>query len=212
MTDKEIVSQLITKYGSYILPVEILPKEYCPGEISQVRAIYLGCDPSNVHSTELPYVFALESGLKVFNSFIKSHKEQLELIGLDWNCVYSQNLCRNYFNMETSNNSVWKIIAKEFWIDSLKVELSQFEDNIPVLLTSNFIYDVLMLEKKYKPMEYYECKQPIPIQPHYNKLGRPLIPLYRNRMRIDYHLTNPAWASYRNQIVKILNNNMYGNR
>lgn len=204
MTDKEIIRDLIARYGDQIIPINVLPKAYCPRGISNVKAIYLGCDPSNVHSTELPYAFAHESGLNVFNSFLESHCEQLKQVGLGWDSVYTQNLCRNYFKEETGNNKLWKTIATDFWIEKLKEELLPFKHNIPVLLTSAYLYNVLVSGKKHKPKEYYLCEQPIPISPENNKLERPLIPFYRNRRKIDYHLTNQKWQSYKNRIVEIL--------
>ncbi|MDP2722542.1 MAG: hypothetical protein Q8O72_07290 [Bacteroidales bacterium] len=200
MNDEATVLELMKKYGERILPVYSLPKAYCPGGTANVKGIYLGCDPSNSHSESLPFVFAHESGLKVFSSFLKAHTEQLKQIGLGWEEVYTQNLCRNYFKNETSKNPIWAQVANEFWIKILKEELSQFDYKIPVLLTSAYLYHVLVTGKKHKPIEYYQNTQPIPIPSELNKLNRPLIPLYRNRRKIDYHLSNPAWESYRNKI------------
>ena len=170
MHDKDIVRKLIELYGEHILPVEKLPGAYCPGGISNVKAIYLGCDPSNNHSTELPFVFAHESNLNVFNSFITAHSEQLIQIGLDWNHVYAQNLCRNYFKNETSKNLVWKTVAEEFWIGKLNEALSQFDSSIPVLLTSQILLKVLGTEgyESILAPDFYECNQLIPIPANKN--------------------------------------------
>ena len=205
MNDTVILKKLMEQYGEQILPIDVFPKAYCPGGISNVKAIYLGCDPSNKHSTNLPFAFAHESDLKIFNSFIKTHTEQLMQIKLNWNDVYAQNLCRNYFRDETSKNIIWKTVAKEFWIDKLKDELVQFDAEIPILLTSSYLYDVLVTCKKNKPIEFYECRQEIPIPSEDNKLSRPLIPFYRNRRKVDYHLSNERWCTYKETIINNLN-------
>lgn len=207
MQDKDIVRKLIELYGEHILPIKKLPSAYCPGGISNVKAIYLGCDPSNIHSTELPYAFAHECKLNIFKSFISSHSEQLNQIGLDWNHVYAQNLCRNYFIDETSKNSIWKTVAEEFWIEKLNEELAQFDSRIPVLLTSQILLKVLGTEgyENILAPDFYECKQPIPIPANKNKINRELVPVYRGkspRFKVSYHLKNVRWNLYRNSIIQ----------
>lgn len=210
MGEKDIIFELSKIFGEQIPPITPLPKAYCPGGLSNVKAIYLGCDPSNNHSTKLPFAFAHESGFKVFNSFIKSHTEQLEQIGLNWNCVYSQNLCRNYFEKETYKNQIWKRAANEFWIDQLKVELAQFDTKIPVLLTSQILLEVLGLDgyENILAPDFYECRVDIPIPANKNKLNRGLIPIYRGKspkFKVNYHLKNEEWKEYRLRILKYLN-------
>ena len=71
----------------------------------------------------------------------------MEVIDLNWEMVYTQNLCRNYFKSETSKNKIWKQAA-EIWIDILKEELDDlFSTKILVLLTSQLLFDVLLKEK-----------------------------------------------------------------
>lgn len=206
MQDKDTIKILVDLYGDHILPVEKLPHAFCPGGVVNVKAIYLGCDPSNVHSAELPYVFAHECELGIFNSFIKAHTEQLAQIGLSWETVYTQNLCRNYFKKETSKNKIWKTVATEFWIDKLIEELSKFDSTIPVLLTSQLLLEVLCVGgyENIPAMDFYEGRTFIPVPPEKNKLKRELIPVYRGRnpkMRVSYHLKNNKWTAYRNSII-----------
>ena len=135
------------------------------------------------------------------------HSEQLKQIGLDWNRVYSQNLCRNYFSDETGVNKIWKKVAEEFWIERLKEELSVFDPEIPVLLTSQLLLEVLGDKEtsKYMAPYIYECRTAIPIPADKNKLGRPLIPVYRGkspRYKVSYHLKNKQWKEYRDLIKK----------
>lgn len=210
MNDEIIIKTLTDLYGDQILPITNFPKAYCPGKTIEVRAIYLGCDPSNMHCRCLPYAFAHESGHKIFNKFIQDHTDQLGQIGLSWGTVYTQNLCRNYFKEETSKNRIWKQVAKEFWVERLNEELNQFDPKIPVLLTSQILLEVLGFdgyEKKLAP-EFYECKVSATIPANKNLLNRNLIPLYRGkspRYEVSYHLKNEKWSNYKKSILNLLN-------
>ncbi len=90
--DENLVKELISRFGKKVLDIFPFPNPYCK-DFSKVKAIYLGCDPSNKHSTSLQFAFALESGIPIFNKFIQDHLENLKQIKLDWNSVYVQNLC-----------------------------------------------------------------------------------------------------------------------
>lgn len=207
MTEAEILSGLRKTYGVQIRPNDTLPKAYCPGGLQNVKAIYLGCDPSNKHSETLPYVFAQESGLKIFNSFIKAHTEQLEQIGLDWNCVYTQNLCRNYFTYETAVNPIWFDAAK-IWLPILKEELdSIFPASIPLLMTAEALYKILLLAdvKNHKAKNLYTDNTLVPIPPEDNFLERQMIPLYRGGKGY-YNLDK--WEKYRTHVRILLSNMM----
>jgi len=211
MNDKNTILQLIKVFGEQIMPIEILPEPYCPGGISNVKAIYLGCDPSSKHSTNLPFVFAHESGLKIFNAFINAHTEQLSQIRLSWNKVYAQNLCRNYFADETGKNRIWEKVAVEFWVEILREELSQFDPKIPILLTSQSLLKVLGTGgyENIQAPELYECRKPIPIPAAHNKLNRDLIPLYRGKSpkyNVSYQLKTERWDEYRTSIINYFGN------
>jgi hypothetical protein len=54
--------------------------------------------------------------------------------------------------------------------------------SIPVFLTSELLYKVLIKEdhQKYKAIDFYNNPELIPIPAIASKLGRPLIPLYRH--------------------------------
>ncbi|MBA4313011.1 MAG: hypothetical protein C0417_10320 [Chlorobiaceae bacterium] len=115
------------------------PKPYPENPIN-TRAILLGCDPSNRHCQDLPFVFAIKSSHNIFNSIVESIKNQLDAVGLSLEMVYCQNLCRNYFKDETSKNSIWEEAAK-LWIPVLKKELDEkFAKTVPVLLTAESLY------------------------------------------------------------------------
>jgi len=210
MNDAQLIFQLREKYGEQIKLTDKFPQAYCPGGIGAVKAIYLGCDPTNnAFSIEFEYAFAHEYKGSEFKQFLRMHTEQLKEIGLNWNEVYTQNLCRNYFRDETGINKLWKKVAEEFWIDQLKEELSVFDDKIPVLLTSQLLLEVLGDKEtsKYIAPDIYECKIAIPIPGDKNKLGRPLIPIYRGkspRYKVSYHLKNNEWKAYREMIKMLL--------
>ena len=209
MNDQEIINHLYEKHGEEIVKTEFLPKAYNPGGINAVKAIYLGCDPTNT-KYNIPFSYAFAHGYKgnEFKQFIKAHEEQLKEIGLKWETVYTQNLCRNYFKKESSKNKIWKKVAREFWISELFKELSVFDLKIPVLLTSQLLLEVLGNEEtsKYSAPDIYEGKITIPIPADKNKLGRPLIPAYRGkspRYKVSYHFKNEQWKDYRETIIKL---------
>lgn len=210
MTDIEIINQLNETYGEQIILTEKLPQAYCPGGLDAVKAIYLGCDPTNnSYKIEFDYAFAHEHKGSEFRQFLKMHTEQLKEIGLNWNTVYTQNLCRNYFKEETGVNKIWKKVADEFWIERLKEELSVFDPNIPVLITSQLLLEVLGDKEtsKYTAPDIYEGKKEIPIPAHKNKLGRPLIAVYRGKnpnYKVSYHLKYTEWEKYRESIKTYL--------
>ena len=210
MNDIQLISELSETYGDQIVVTEKLPQAYCPGGIEAVKAIYLGCDPTNTSKNILfDYAFAHGCEEKGFVQFRKMHLQQLKEIDLNWELVYTQNLCRNYFKEETGVNKIWKKVAEEFWIDRLIEELSVFDPRIPVLLTSQLLLEVLGDKEtsKHTAPDIYECKIEIPIPADKNKLGRPLIPIYRGkspRYKVSYHLKYPEWGKYKNSIKEVL--------
>lgn len=202
MLDKEILSKLIKHFGSKIYDFLPFPKPYTD-KIKNPKAILLGCDPTNLkYDIRFEYVFALERKHKEFNRFLSVWDKNLKSIGLSFNTIYTQNLCRNYFKQETSKNKIWYEVA-EFWIPILKEELMQFDRNIPVLLSSEMIYKALLINKNdyIKPMNFYECKIDIPIPSELNKLERPLIPFYRHP---KYLIIRKIYAPYRQKIKIVL--------
>ena len=200
---------LTLKYGEAVLAYTPYPKPWNPG-VEKVKAIYLGCDPSNRSQDRFEYAFALEGTNPRYRAFLKSHENNLAAVNLGWDKVYVQNLCQNYFREETSKNlKLWRQVAREFWIPRLKEELSIFGQNIPVLLTSQYLLEVLAFDgyEKIPAFDFYNCDQPIPVPASKNHLERPLIPFYRGRnprLRESYHLSNDRWGRYRERIKEAL--------
>lgn len=209
MTDLEVISQLKGKYGAGIKDIVPFPKPYMIDK-GQVKAIYLGCDPSNRSNDTFEYAFALGGTNRRYNQFISSHQRDLNVVGLNWDDLYVQNLCRNYFQDETSKNlKLWKQAAREFWIERLYNELRIFPTSVPILLTSQYLLDVLALDgcEKLAPIDFYECRQSIPVPPDKNLLGRPLIPFYRGRnprLKKWYKLSSGNWSEYCKSVKVIL--------
>ena len=209
-TDTQLLQELKEKFSDKIDDRFYLPEAYWSGVKDKVKAIYLGCDPTNTNKNiQFEYAFSHGCMDKGFVAFRKKHLKQLNEIGLSWETVYTQNLCKNYFRSETSKNKIWKQAA-EMWIDVLKEELDElFSTEIPVLLTSQLLLDALLFEQKrpirYDALEFYELRTPIPVPANENKLMRPLIPVYRGvngRTRVPYRLEN--YPEYANKIREIV--------
>lgn len=207
---KEIIKHLKLKFGEDIREIVPFPKPFFK-DPNQVKAIYLGCDPSTTRKHEFKYAFAIGHENRHFKGFVTQHANNLDKVGLKLDQVYVQNLCQNYFKKETSKNlKVWKAAANEFWIEYLRKELDElFDPDIPVLLTSQYLLEVLGdgKWKKVQAPDFYQCKIDIPIPANENKLGRPLIPMYRGKSRsfkVSYHLKNEDWKEYRLRIKSYL--------
>lgn len=220
---QEILTKLTELFPGQIDSSKKFPKPYWKEEngADKVKAIYLGCDPTNkAKNIQFDYAFAHGTSDSGFEKFINLHEKQLKSIGLSWDDVYTQNLCQNYFTEETSKNKIWKDVAKEFWIQELNTELdSLFGKDIPVLLTSQLLLDVLLnddlLENGKRParfdaMELYTRKKDFTISSEQNKLGRPLIAVYRGRnpkTGQSYMFLKDQHSEYANRIKLILKTN-----
>ena len=203
MTTKSLDPNLLREqFGDCILTYSY-PEPFPKNPIG-TRAILLGCDPSNKRCLQFSHVFAIGSDDPDFQRFVIGWEKRLNAIGLEWQTIYAQNLCRNYFIQETSENKIWEYVAKK-WIPLLKEELDQFDKKIPVLLTSEFLYHVLLNEKlELSRANDFYCNPPIasiPILPEANELGRPLIPFYRH---FRYDICKDKNEPYRNSIRKII--------
>ena len=209
---EHILIELKNKFCKQILDYLPFPKPY-PENIKSSKAILLGCDPTNTKKNyRFEYVFGLGNdkdlegrSIATFkNWFLPKWEKSLGEINLSFEDIYTQNLCRNYFLNETKDNPVWDDAA-EYWIKFLKEELNKFDKKIPVLLTSERIYKVLLNpdEKKEKASFIYNNPKEIPITGERNKLDRPLIPFYRHS---EYSITLEKWEPYKQRIIEILKN------
>lgn len=196
----EILDYLLNHevYKEYCLDLKPYPKEY-HYDINKVKAVVLGADPSN-NNEELEYVFGLEE--KEDSKYFRMTLGNLKEVGLKLEQLYVQNLCKNYFKYETTENDKWSEIA-ELWVPCLRKELdSLFDKSIPVFITAGKIRDVLCYDVK-KGKDYksnYEKAEFI--MPEENKLGRIIIPLYRHW---NYKLSEFEWKDYRDKIYYTFN-------
>jgi len=198
-----------------LFPNKILPYEYPKPYPSKgfnptlVKAIVLGCDPSNFsnngETNQLETVFGIE-GVGNDGRYFAGILKNLNEVGLTLTDIYVQNLCRNYFYKETKKNDIW-FQAAALWRKTLKDELNQLgiPPCVPVFLTAEELYRALVNEKHTvrQCKEFYQTPELIPIKPNENHLERPLIPLFRGGAGY-YNLKN--WENYRNRIVEILAN------
>jgi len=212
LNEKQIINNLKNEINKYILDYIPFPKPF-PENIKSPKAILLGCDPTNTKKNyRFKYVFGLgndkdlegRSIAEFKNSFLPKWEKSLKGINLSFEDIYTQNLCGNYFLNETKDNPVWDNAA-EYWIKILKEELNRFDMKIPVLMTSERIYKVLLNPdvKKEKASYFYNNPDEIPIPREKNKLDRLLVPFYRHS---EYSITFEKWKPYKKRIIEILNN------
>jgi hypothetical protein len=166
------------------------PKPHIP---KNPRAFVLGCDPTafdkNGKRLEFETVFDIDKDQRYFAGILAN----LNGLGLDRDDVYIQNLVTEYLDKETSKNKKgWMQKARES-IAGRKAEFDRADPGgkWPVFLTSWLLYDALLnddLPRK-SPAKLYESTEII--SPSQNKLGRPLIPLFRHyeygyKKKLDY--------------------------
>lgn len=169
------------------------PKLFCV-DPDKIKAFVLGCDPTafdkNDNLLQFDYVFDLGKDERYFSSILKN----LNLIGISLKDIYVQNLVADYQKIETAKNKHWEATAERYLL-SRKTEFDQVDPTreIPVFLTAERLCHFLLNdgERKCKASEIYALKTEIPIPPEANKLGRPLIPLYRH-----YKYDLQKWPDY----------------
>jgi hypothetical protein len=173
-----------------------LPHPYC-FDPAKIKAFVLGCDPTNFsdngNPVELTYVFGIGQNHQYFSDILSN----LQLLGLHLEDLYIQNLVTEYLEEETGKNKNWEAKA-EIHLSGRKEEFDTIDPTgqIPAFLTAERLYHFLLKvgEKKWKASELYALKSEIPIPSDSNKLGRPLIPLYRhyryNLLKMPEYLSN----------------------
>lgn len=160
--------------------------------------IILGADPTRiVKDNPLPFdtVFELDNEK---SPYFRSIQKNIKLIeGLSLENTYVQNLCRNYFTKETSQNKFWVEIAKNYWAGFLADELDKmFPTSIPTLITTEFILKACLNNGKAEKAEkiYTDC---LSISANDNLLGREMIAFYRHH---KYSLDK--WVEYRQFVAE----------
>jgi len=156
-----------------------LPESY-QGK-KKLKAILLGADPTNKGVRGKPGLIILDTvfGIDSYEwerYFFSPQKINLSAIGIDKDDLYVQNVCRNYFNEETSNNKVWIQIAR-VWMPFLVEELSHLDSKLPILATAEKIMQFLILKVPPAKDIYKMDKEP---DFYSTMLKRVVYPLYRN--------------------------------
>jgi hypothetical protein len=168
------------------------PKPY-HNTSNKLKAFVIGCDPTafkDGERLEFEYVF----GIKKDKRYFAGINANLNLLGLDQEYVYIQNLVTEPQDEETGKNKKWKGEAVK-QIKLRKEEFDRFDPSckLPVFLTSELLYDVLLNEdiKRKTPSEIYSSIEVV-IPAEENKLSRPLVALYRH---FNYSMKNkPEYA------------------
>lgn len=200
-------AKLYKKYPNMICDVKHypIPSPFCINK-KKVKAIVLGCDPSNRsdnnQTVKLNTVFGIGTGdHRYFRDILKNLKE----VGLNFENIYVQNVIPYYMDKVTSENKLWNDIAELVLLDLIN-ELDAFDikRKIPVLMTSEVIYKFLLkdIREYHKPRDLYNVITSLPINKVKNKLGRKLYPLYRH---YHYSLSTDRFDDYRNMLIKNFN-------
>lgn len=156
--------------------------------VEHPKAFVLGCDPTAFHTDS--------KGLRTmihFNTVFNLGGSDLRYFAAINNCLkklnlnfevdlYVQNLVTAYQQEETSKNKQWNELAKSL-IPERRAEFDKIDPDgkLPVFLTSERLYRVLLNdgEPLLPAAELYQL-QDVMIPAEKNKLGRPLIALYRH--------------------------------
>lgn len=199
--EQEICDHIERNYPTYIKKTATLPKAYVGND--SIRVIILGADPTfPTKICEYDHVLDLNNSDSPFKKGIELNLNEL---GLNLQNVYVQNLVRNFFNIETIMNPVWKDCAP-LWMDLLKRELDhEFDRNIPILATSWKTIQVITgttISDNLTGQSIYNDNRII--NENENFFGRKLIAFFHNKI---YNLSN--WPDYKSAIKKILPKSVY---
>ena len=187
--------QEICQIDNYDLPSEYSGK-------NKTRAILIGADPTNNGTKAEPGPIKLKTVLGIGANcgidFFRPQSTNLKAIGLDKEDLYIQNLCRNYFKQQTTENKDWNKVA-ELWVKYLKEEIQHIDPKVPLLVTAEKIMKVFF-PKVPKAEILYSMKGNFPL--HSKIMGRNVYPLYRH---FNYFLTLEKWKKYKDHLVVSLN-------
>jgi hypothetical protein len=202
MNPNEIIVGLVSKYGKLIFTGFDIPKAH-EGR-GEIKAIILGADPTQIvgdYPKKVEKVFGLENGET--SPYWRGINKNLRHLGLTLDNVYIQNVCRNYFDRETSKNESWGEIAKSYWIPLLKEELdSRFDLKVPILMTTQFILWAALENPQFKTKArtlYNEHKY---VPEGNNLFKRILYAVYRHPF---YSLDKPEFFTYKNFLIEKIN-------
>lgn len=178
--------------------ITTLPAAHTPA--GTVKAILLGADPTNDGIPKNRGLKILDKVLGIdgqFESyFFGIQQRNLKAIGLSKNNVYIQNVCRNYFSIQTSENKYWYKTAA-LWTQHIKKDLESYDRNIPILATCKEVYT--FLTGKSGPFsDIYNLKIELPSVCSI-VFKREVLPLFRGRA---YILNDGKWTKYKNYLTE----------
>lgn len=159
-----------------------------------IRAILLGADPTNggLRNGKEQINFTTVFGIgeeKYETAFFGIHKRNLRAVGLTKDDCYIQNVCRNYFKKQTSENKMW-FEAAQVWLEYLEEELSAIDPKVPVLATCGQVFK-LLTNIKGPYTAFYSGEREAGI---YSKtLQRTVYPFFRGRA---YQFVKGKWDGY----------------
>lgn len=198
--------QLQSKYPKILHDISKYPapSPFCIDR-KKVKAIVLGCDPSNRSDNGKTLRFCTVFGIGTGDHrYFRDILSNLKSVGLGLENIYVQNIIPYYMKKETTENKYWNEIAEILLKDLIK-ELDSFDKKkkIPVFMSSEVIYKFLLNDKKdyRKPKDLYNIKEYLPVKKEINKLGRKLFPLYRH---YQYRLSTDRFQVYKNILTKHL--------
>jgi len=196
MNAYDILDRLYRDFPDLIFDRFPIPLPYTGDQ--KIKAILLGADPTHIIDRlplHLKMVFGLDLEYSPYWTGINKNLNKIQ--GLSFRNIYVQNVCRNYFTVETSKNKEWIRIAREYWIPYLKLELdNMFDSNVPILLTTEYILKSSLLDDKVIPKASQIYKECITISRDSNLFRRELLALYRHpRYSLKLHNTYSDFLS-----------------
>jgi hypothetical protein len=191
MTEIDVLKSLLKEYPNTVHPRYPFPEPFIGN--GDIKAIILGADPTRIVAGEpqqFSMVFELDNPKSPYWRGIGDNINQIP--GLSMENVYVQNLCRNYFTKETSENPDWIEIARKYWIPFVSQELNVlFKPSVPILITTQFILQACLTNKeKIRAKDIYESNRVISASE--NLFGRELLALYRHP-----YYSLKRWTGYR---------------
>ncbi len=198
MNTHSIIGQL-SQICDHVLMSEELPAAFNGGSL---KAIFLGTDPGRTrdgtNNARFQYVFCLEKGFD--SPYFTQFRKNLEEVHLTLQNLYVQNLCRNYFTLDTLDHRYHWLRCARLWLSSLKSELDTVDPGrrLPVLISAHILLKALTTGRCQEAEYYYRSGKFVDIRN--NVLGRTLIPFFRGGAG-KYDLSTDTWKDYKMQVA-----------
>jgi hypothetical protein len=195
----EIITSIPTLEIQCRTDLTTLPEPYRGKNV--LKAILLGADPTNKGIKGKPGLIELDTVFGINSEFEKyffgPQRINLKALGIDKDSLFIQNVCRNYFICETSNNKSWKEAAK-IWLPFLAEELISLDRKLPILITAEKIMKILIHDVPHAEIIYR-----MEVTPYFYSayLNREAFPLYR----YPKYFLSDNWNDYREFLRQRIN-------